>query len=179
MSTLLDNERAALLQNILTCPDDPAARLVYADWLDDQGEAQLAENVRRTALPEPAAFTLPIMSGRAHWGITGSGDWGLLEKGQWGPEHLLNLFGVVIRFRTSRPLPFAWGSCRGLRADACGHDGAHPVCLWGLELRQVLEDARAHDDPPLFPPGETAIVEAQQPDCRWQVALASAAGCLV
>jgi uncharacterized protein (TIGR02996 family) len=36
----------ALLRGILECPEDDTARLVYADWLDEQGERERAEFVR-------------------------------------------------------------------------------------------------------------------------------------
>ncbi len=37
---------AAFLQDILDGPDDDAPRLIYADWLDDQGQAERAEFIR-------------------------------------------------------------------------------------------------------------------------------------
>src|SRR5438552_3752265 len=36
----------AFLQAILETPDDDAPRLVYADWLDDEGDAERAEFIR-------------------------------------------------------------------------------------------------------------------------------------
>jgi uncharacterized protein (TIGR02996 family) len=36
----------AFLQAILADPDDDAPRLIYADWLDEQGESQRAEFIR-------------------------------------------------------------------------------------------------------------------------------------
>lgn len=38
--------QAAFLEAILAEPDEPAHRLVYADWLDDQGESDRAEFIR-------------------------------------------------------------------------------------------------------------------------------------
>lgn len=43
-STLSD--RAAMLRTILEHPEDDAPRLVYADWLDEQGEHERAEFIR-------------------------------------------------------------------------------------------------------------------------------------
>ncbi len=40
------SDRAALLAAILAAPDDDAPRLVYADWLDEQGEGERAEFIR-------------------------------------------------------------------------------------------------------------------------------------
>ena len=34
------------LQDILAHPDDDAPRLIYADWLDEQGESERAEFIR-------------------------------------------------------------------------------------------------------------------------------------
>ncbi len=39
-------DRAALLRSILAAPDDDAPRLVYADWLDENGEPERAEFIR-------------------------------------------------------------------------------------------------------------------------------------
>jgi len=39
-------EHPGLLQAIVDAPDDDAPRLIYADWLDDQGEALRAEFIR-------------------------------------------------------------------------------------------------------------------------------------
>jgi uncharacterized protein (TIGR02996 family) len=39
-------DREALLQAILENPDDDAPRLVYADWLDEHGDADRAEFIR-------------------------------------------------------------------------------------------------------------------------------------
>lgn len=40
------NDREALLQGVLDAPDDDAPRLVFADWLEEQGETQRAELIR-------------------------------------------------------------------------------------------------------------------------------------
>lgn len=40
------NDRAAFLAAIREAPDDDAPRLIYADWLDENGEAERAEFVR-------------------------------------------------------------------------------------------------------------------------------------
>src|SRR5262245_40576311 len=39
-------EDVALLQEIVESPDDDLPRLVYADWLDDHGQAERAEFIR-------------------------------------------------------------------------------------------------------------------------------------
>jgi uncharacterized protein (TIGR02996 family) len=39
-------EHPGLMQAIIDAPDDDAPRLIYADWLDDQGEALRAEFIR-------------------------------------------------------------------------------------------------------------------------------------
>jgi len=40
------SDHDALVQAILHAPDDDAPRLVYADWLDDHGDADRAEFIR-------------------------------------------------------------------------------------------------------------------------------------
>jgi uncharacterized protein (TIGR02996 family) len=40
------HDRDALLRAIVAAPDDDAPRLVYADWLDEHGEAARAEFIR-------------------------------------------------------------------------------------------------------------------------------------
>src|SRR5262245_4711995 len=39
-------EDVALIREIVECPDDDLPRLVYADWLDDHGQAERAEFIR-------------------------------------------------------------------------------------------------------------------------------------
>src|SRR4051812_17110474 len=41
-----DEQGQALFEAIRESPDDDAPRLIYADWLDDQGESDRAEFVR-------------------------------------------------------------------------------------------------------------------------------------
>jgi len=52
---------AALLQTILDHPDDDAPRLVYADWLEEQGQQERAEFIR---VQIELAATLPEYSAR-------------------------------------------------------------------------------------------------------------------
>src|SRR5689334_6445745 len=40
------SDRDALFQAVLHAPDDDAPRLVFADWLDENGEADRAEFIR-------------------------------------------------------------------------------------------------------------------------------------
>jgi uncharacterized protein (TIGR02996 family) len=42
----MDSTARALLNAILAAPDDDAPRLIYADWLDEHGEAERAEFIR-------------------------------------------------------------------------------------------------------------------------------------
>lgn len=42
----MDDERAAFLRRICESPGDDLPRLVFADWLDEQGEAERAEGIR-------------------------------------------------------------------------------------------------------------------------------------
>src|SRR5207344_2104774 len=47
MGAMLDRATdAAFLRAILAHPDDDAPRLIYADWLDEQGDADRAEFIR-------------------------------------------------------------------------------------------------------------------------------------
>ena len=41
----------AFLQTIAAAPADDTSRLVYADWLDDQGHAQRARFIREQCAP--------------------------------------------------------------------------------------------------------------------------------
>src|SRR5262249_52085188 len=41
------SEQAALFRAICEQPDDDAVRLVYADWLEENGDPELAEYIRR------------------------------------------------------------------------------------------------------------------------------------
>ena len=44
--TMTDGER--LLRRILECPDDDAPRLIYSDWLEEQGEDERAKWIRES-----------------------------------------------------------------------------------------------------------------------------------
>ena len=46
MTQAMTTEQAALFQMILDHPDDDAPRLVYADWLEEHGQAERAEFIR-------------------------------------------------------------------------------------------------------------------------------------
>ena len=39
------NDRAALLRAILDSPDDALPRLPFADWLEEDGDAQAGESI--------------------------------------------------------------------------------------------------------------------------------------
>jgi len=43
------DERTALFQTIMESPDDPVARLVFADWIEEHGDAERAEFIRMTS----------------------------------------------------------------------------------------------------------------------------------
>ena len=72
---------SGFLSEIRERPGDDAPRLVFADWLDDQGQADRAEfvraQVRLAALPEwdPARFDLeergldPAPRAKPHFGV--------------------------------------------------------------------------------------------------------------
>src|SRR5438093_3635111 len=51
------HDEEALLLTVLDRPHEPAVRLVYADWLEDHGQDELAESLRlqATAPRAPAA----------------------------------------------------------------------------------------------------------------------------
>jgi uncharacterized protein (TIGR02996 family) len=55
--------RRALLQGILDAPEDDAPRLVFADWLDDNGEPDRAEFIRAQIQSVPPAGDDPICEG--------------------------------------------------------------------------------------------------------------------
>src|SRR5262245_2910851 len=50
------NLEDGFLADVADCPDDDAPRLVYADWLDDQGQADQAALVRPQVGPERRAL---------------------------------------------------------------------------------------------------------------------------
>ena len=51
-----DNKAKSFLEDILAHPDDDTPRLIFADWLDEQGDSARAEFIRvqieRASLPE-------------------------------------------------------------------------------------------------------------------------------
>ena len=42
----MSSDREAFMQAILDAPDDDTPRLIFADWLDEHGEAERAEFIR-------------------------------------------------------------------------------------------------------------------------------------
>ena len=40
------DEQAGLLRGIVECPEDSAPRLIFADWLTDQGRPEWADFIR-------------------------------------------------------------------------------------------------------------------------------------
>jgi uncharacterized protein (TIGR02996 family) len=65
------SERDDFLRAILANPADDAPRLVYADWLDDQGESARAEFIRvqvaMARLPEPELKCIGPLVRVNHW----------------------------------------------------------------------------------------------------------------
>jgi uncharacterized protein (TIGR02996 family) len=60
-----------LLQAIFDDPDDPLARLVHADWLEEHGQGERAELIRRTFGPDPAQRPGPPLLERFLQGALG------------------------------------------------------------------------------------------------------------
>ena len=58
------SDSKGFLAQIVTCPDDDMVRLVYADWLEENGESDRAEFIRvqieRALLPTWDARQLPL-----------------------------------------------------------------------------------------------------------------------
>jgi uncharacterized protein (TIGR02996 family) len=55
------------LSDIRAHPEDDAPRLIYADWLDEQGQLERAEFIRvqcRLAAIDPRAPERPLLQGR-------------------------------------------------------------------------------------------------------------------
>ncbi|HEY1065456.1 MAG TPA: TIGR02996 domain-containing protein, partial [Pirellulales bacterium] len=49
------SQQAALLRAVIAAPDDDAPRLIYADWLDEQGDSERAEFIRLQCALETSA----------------------------------------------------------------------------------------------------------------------------
>lgn len=61
MTTLTDPDGLAMLRTILERPDNDAARLVYADWLEEHGETERAEFIRaQCELAKPALLGIEL-----------------------------------------------------------------------------------------------------------------------
>lgn len=100
------NTREAFLADIIANPADDAVRLIYADWLDDQGEAERAEFIRvqcRLAAQAPC--------------------YAEVEHGDWDPSQHQKICGRCFHRRRERELlnsgaedwcdspPGTWPSC--------------------------------------------------------------------
>jgi uncharacterized protein (TIGR02996 family) len=70
---------AALFREVLERPEDDRPRLVYADWLDENGEADRAEFIRIQG-PTPARFCEPRRSGTVQ--VQPSASYHLLPRPQ-------------------------------------------------------------------------------------------------
>ena len=53
----------AFLQDIVANPDDDAPRLIYADWLEEHGEAERAAHALGAVMPMARVLDIP---GRDH-----------------------------------------------------------------------------------------------------------------
>ena len=74
-------QEAAFIQAILDAPDQPANRLVYADWLEERGEGERAELIRCQLEWEEEAVGPEPMLDDWHWAtcrkrVGDGGDWG-------------------------------------------------------------------------------------------------------
>lgn len=97
-------DEETLLAGIVAAPEDEAARLVYADWLDDRGQAERAEFIRTQFALDAAAATDP-----------GYGDFEVREwelRAAVGDEWLDRLDGVG-----NRAYRALWARC--VRAPNC------------------------------------------------------------
>jgi uncharacterized protein (TIGR02996 family) len=54
----LPTDQAALLASVLAAPEDDGVRLIYADWLDENGEAERAEFIRVQCRLDALAYEL-------------------------------------------------------------------------------------------------------------------------
>lgn len=96
----------ALLRDILAEPDDNGLRLIYADWLDDHGDADRAEFVRVQV--ERASPPLPDLRGperAAELRAAHREDW-LVAFGL--PLSWANVVAVV-RWRLAEAVAWCWG----------------------------------------------------------------------
>jgi uncharacterized protein (TIGR02996 family) len=124
----------AFLEAIIASPEDDAPRLVYADWLDEHGDAARAEFIRaqcRKALLKPWHRDYPILAWRervllarheAAWreelpqimGIT----WGTFERGFVHEVQVYNPELLSERAETiCRAAPIRWATVSGFGED--------------------------------------------------------------
>lgn len=65
---MITTEGDALLADIIEHPADDALRLIYADWLEDNGESERADFIRAQIFPENSGLAYTLLSGRcAAW----------------------------------------------------------------------------------------------------------------
>src|SRR3712207_3150772 len=77
-------ENDALLRAILDSPEDDAPRLVYADWLEEQGDPERAEFIRlqvALAALQPADPGAAELRRRCNELLAGPG-----RRGRWAPR---------------------------------------------------------------------------------------------
>lgn len=55
-------DRAALLQNVLRDPDDDVARLVFADWLEENGHSEMAKYIRNEVAAKSRTYFVRKMN---------------------------------------------------------------------------------------------------------------------
>src|SRR5262249_48629601 len=76
------NQRQAFLQTIIEAPEDDTPRLVFADWLDDEGDAKRAEFIRTQIALErlPAADARRPELARREKELLNTHGWGWAEE---------------------------------------------------------------------------------------------------
>jgi uncharacterized protein (TIGR02996 family) len=96
----MKNQRAAFLADVIEHPDDDAPRLVFADWLEDNGDAPRAEFIRaqiawaRTPEDDPRRDALH----RQAWGLLHDhGKAWLAEVPAWARGEALFVRGFVMQ----------------------------------------------------------------------------------
>src|SRR4051812_43854281 len=79
-------EHPGFLEAVVAAPDDDTPRLIYADWLDEQGESARAEHIRLSCRQAAVSPFSP------------EGRWATERLGELEQEHAARWFGPIKRY---------------------------------------------------------------------------------
>ena len=148
---LTDGQR--LLRRILECPEDDAPRLIYSDWLEEQGEEERAKFIR-CSIAKPAQPLLAESFNAWNKWLTESFWRHVVDEGfTWGNIKWDRGFISSVRLTCEAFVGGPCTHCHGARScNQCGGTGRIEGVAMELFERHPITDVKLVDKNP-HPPG--------------------------